>query len=137
MHERGLDRLDHRLVLLRRHRHRLLLQARWPVVWARSEHAAKVVRVRACARGTARLRRADCGRAACRRAGHEGIARGWAGRGPALRHCANIRVSFFPNNGGELKGAERREAIPSAPGEQPLDSTASCLRHMDKTRPPR
>eukprot|EP00966_Prymnesium_polylepis_P000610 13860-Prymnesium_polylepis.1 len=47
---RDLDRLDHRLVLLRRHRHRLLLQALWPVVWARSEHAAKVVRA-ACARG--------------------------------------------------------------------------------------
>ena len=49
--------------------------------------AARAACVRACARGTGRLRRADHGRAACRRAGYAGIAREPAGQGPALRHC--------------------------------------------------
>ena len=46
----------------------------------------RIVRVWTHARVTARLRRADRRGAACGRAGHAGIARGAAGRGPALRH---------------------------------------------------
>jgi len=52
--------------------------------------AARAACVRACARGTGRLRRADHGRATCRRAGLAGIARGPAGRGPALRHSCVV-----------------------------------------------
>eukprot|EP00966_Prymnesium_polylepis_P289981 6698440-Prymnesium_polylepis.1 len=61
----------------------------------------RVVRVWTRARGTARLRRADRRGAACWRAGHAGIARGAAGRGPAQR--CTIRASFFPKKSYSCK----------------------------------
>ena len=95
---RGLDRVDHRLVLLRRLRRRLLLQDLWPVAWARSEPGSKgCVRagLRAC--GLARGGQGASGvlTTGAPRAGAQGMRASRASRLARGQRCA-IGASSFP-----------------------------------------